>query len=71
MQLILWRHTQAEEGDNDLARPLTAKGISRHAKWRVFCKGNCREAITFGYRKRSEAGKRRLICNILQKCRLL
>jgi phosphohistidine phosphatase len=26
MNLILWRHAEAEEGENDLARQLTAKG---------------------------------------------
>ncbi len=26
MQLILWRHAEAEDGDNDLQRALTAKG---------------------------------------------
>jgi phosphohistidine phosphatase len=36
VDLILWRHAEAEEGDNDLARELTAKGQKqavRIAEW--------------------------------------
>jgi phosphohistidine phosphatase len=36
MDLILWRHAEAEEGGNDLARELTAKGrkqAARVAEW--------------------------------------
>jgi phosphohistidine phosphatase len=36
MDLILWRHAEAEEGENDLARELTAKGQKqavRVAEW--------------------------------------
>ena len=36
MDLILWRHAEAEEGDNDLARELTPKGekqAARVAEW--------------------------------------
>jgi phosphohistidine phosphatase len=36
MNLILWRHAEAEEGSNDLARALTAKGqrqARRMATW--------------------------------------
>lgn len=36
MDLILWRHAEAEEGDDDLRRRLTSKGrkqASRGAKW--------------------------------------
>ena len=36
MDLILWRHAEAEEGANDLARELTAKGqkqAARVAEW--------------------------------------
>jgi phosphohistidine phosphatase len=36
MDLILWRHAEAEEGGNDLARELTPKGekqASRVAQW--------------------------------------
>jgi phosphohistidine phosphatase len=36
MDLILWRHAEAEEGGNDLARELTAKGhkqATRVAEW--------------------------------------
>ena len=36
MDLILWRHAEAEEGDNDLARELTPKGekqAARIAEW--------------------------------------
>jgi phosphohistidine phosphatase len=36
MELILWRHAEAEDGINDSERKLTAKGIkqaSRMAKW--------------------------------------
>jgi phosphohistidine phosphatase len=29
MDLILWRHADAEPGEPDLARPLTAKGIKQ------------------------------------------
>ena len=36
MQLILWRHAQAQEGDNDLARPLTAKGHKQARKMARF-----------------------------------
>ncbi|MEO8847497.1 MAG: histidine phosphatase family protein [Casimicrobiaceae bacterium] len=32
MDLILWRHCDAEPGDDDLARPLTAKGIRQAHK---------------------------------------
>ena len=36
MDLILWRHAEAEEGENDLARELTSKGhkqAARVAEW--------------------------------------
>jgi phosphohistidine phosphatase len=36
VNLILWRHAEAEEGGEDLARPLTAKGrkqATRMAEW--------------------------------------
>src|SRR6476469_3237240 len=36
MDLILWRHAEAEEGSPDLQRPLTAKGqkqARRMAEW--------------------------------------
>ena len=36
MDLILWRHAEAEEGENDLARELTPKGekqAARVAQW--------------------------------------
>ena len=36
MDLILWRHAEAEEGENDLARELTPKGekqAARVAEW--------------------------------------
>jgi phosphohistidine phosphatase len=36
MNLILWRHAEAEEGSNDLARALTSKGhrqAKRMATW--------------------------------------
>ena len=36
MDLVLWRHAEAEEGANDQARPLTSKGMkqaSRMARW--------------------------------------
>ena len=39
MQLILWRHAQAEEGDSDLARPLTAKGHKQARKMARFLQG--------------------------------
>src|SRR4051812_8448536 len=32
MDLILWRHAEAEEGDNDAARRLTPKGIKQAAR---------------------------------------
>lgn len=32
MELILWRHAEAEDGINDLARELTAKGQKQAAK---------------------------------------
>ncbi len=32
MDLILWRHAEAEEGDNDLARELTPKGEKQAAR---------------------------------------
>ncbi len=32
MDLILWRHAEAEEGDDDLRRPLTAKGRKQAEK---------------------------------------
>ncbi len=36
MQLILWRHAQAEEGDDDLVRSLTAKGHKQARKMARF-----------------------------------
>ncbi|OQA33750.1 MAG: Phosphohistidine phosphatase SixA [Betaproteobacteria bacterium ADurb.Bin341] len=36
MELLLWRHAEAEEGKDDLARPLTARGVKqalRMADW--------------------------------------
>ncbi len=36
MELILWRHAEAEDGTHDSERKLTAKGIkqaARMAKW--------------------------------------
>ncbi len=36
MDLILWRHAEAEEGEDDLTRPLTARGekqAARMAAW--------------------------------------
>ena len=39
MQLILWRHAQAEEDDDDLARPLTAKGHKQARKMARFLHG--------------------------------
>ena len=32
MDLIIWRHAQAEEGDNDYERPLTAHGRRQATK---------------------------------------
>ena len=32
MDLILWRHAEAFEGEDDLARPLTPKGIKQAKK---------------------------------------
>ena len=32
MELLLWRHAEAEEGKDDLARPLTARGIKQALK---------------------------------------
>lgn len=32
MDLILWRHAEAAEGEDDLARPLTAKGVKQAKK---------------------------------------
>ncbi|MEJ1958668.1 MAG: hypothetical protein WDM70_03785 [Nitrosomonadales bacterium] len=37
MDLILWRHAEAEEGVHDLSRQLTAKGEKQATKWRPFC----------------------------------
>ena len=33
MDLILWRHADAAEGDDDLARPFTSKGSKKMAAW--------------------------------------
>ncbi len=32
MDLILWRHAEAEDGANDLARELTPKGVKQAAR---------------------------------------
>ncbi|MBS1197871.1 MAG: phosphohistidine phosphatase SixA [Proteobacteria bacterium] len=32
MELLLWRHAEAEEGKDDLARPLTARGVKQALK---------------------------------------
>ncbi len=32
MELLLWRHAEAEEGKDDLARPLTPKGVKQALK---------------------------------------
>lgn len=32
MELLLWRHAEAEEGKEDLSRPLTARGIKQALK---------------------------------------
>jgi phosphohistidine phosphatase len=46
MDLILWRHAEAEPGEDDTARPLTSKGVkqaSRMGKWLdLHLPGNCR-----------------------------
>lgn len=46
MDLILWRHAEAEPGEDDAARPLTSKGIkqaSRMGSWLdQHLPGNCR-----------------------------
>jgi len=36
MELILWRHAEAEDGLSDMARPLTAKGAKQADKMAAF-----------------------------------
>lgn len=40
MDLILWRHAEAEDGLNDLSRKLTEKGQKQAAKMSVFLHNN-------------------------------
>lgn len=40
MELILWRHAEAEDGMNDAARELTEKGRKQAAKISVFLRQN-------------------------------
>lgn len=40
MDLILWRHAEAEEGLNDQARPLTEKGLRQAKKMAAFLKSH-------------------------------
>ena len=47
MDLILWRHAEAEEaqdGGDDLARPLTPRARSRQRGWPLGWIGSCRRA---------------------------
>ncbi|WP_037587121.1 SixA phosphatase family protein [Stenoxybacter acetivorans] len=46
MELILWRHAEAEESESDLARKLTAKGqkqAKQTAKWLKSCLPHTRQ----------------------------
>jgi len=45
MQLILWRHAQAEDGGRDLERELTAKGRKQAARVAAWLRGKLPEAF--------------------------
>ena len=54
MDLILWRHAQAEEGDNDLARALTCKGEQQAramAGWLAQHLPACHEVVASGAKR--------------------
>lgn len=40
MDLILWRHAEAEDGIPDMARPLSAKGVKQAHKMAAFLRKN-------------------------------
>ena len=43
MDLILWRHADAAEGDDDLARPLTSKGSKQAKKMAAWLREQLKE----------------------------
>jgi phosphohistidine phosphatase len=43
MDLILWRHADAQDGDNDMARALTAKGQKQAEKMALWIRENLPE----------------------------
>lgn len=43
MELILWRHAEAEEGFPDMARQLTGKGLTKQDAWRIGLNQNYRK----------------------------
>lgn len=59
MQLILWRHAQAEDGKRDLERELTAKGRKQAAKVAAWLRrrlpGKCRVLASPAVRARQSA----------------
>jgi phosphohistidine phosphatase len=40
MDLILWRHADAQDGENDMARPLTRKGLKQAEKMAAWINAN-------------------------------
>lgn len=59
MELILWRHAEAEDGTDDLARPLTPKGRRQAAKMAAWLNtrlpDNCRVLASPAQRARQTA----------------
>lgn len=47
MDLILWRHADAEEGVDDLARPLTPKGIKQAKKVATWLREQLKDAAEY------------------------
>lgn len=45
MDLILWRHAEAEEGEEDLHRPLTARGEKQAARMAAWLDRNLPEGL--------------------------
>lgn len=40
MELLLWRHAEAEDGEDDLARPLTQRGCGQAARMAAWIKAH-------------------------------
>lgn len=47
MDLILWRHAEAFEGEDDLARPLTAKGMKQAKKVAAWLREQLKDVVEY------------------------